>query len=118
MQSRGTIVVIAAEGGLRSSYEFGLSVEGFDVRAFGTVDHALEAEAADGAVCVLIDDTALAADPDPVRAKRLDRPVALLVSGFAAVPEWLAARSAVLTKPLRENELLACVQRFADRVAT
>lgn len=114
MVAANTILVVAPDRAFRQSLEFALEVEGFSVDSHARLTEAAGSSAASEAVCVVVDESALAMDPAARQSlKRMAGPVILLVDGLssAAAADGLT----VLTKPLIGDDLIHVVRGLASR---
>eukprot|EP00913_Durusdinium_trenchii_P008210 g7707.t1 len=101
-----TIVVIAADAGLRQSLSFALDVEGYRFESYSTWEDAKPH--ADDSCCYIFDEDVIRRDEDAAEfAFDPSNPVLILVDG---IPPLLRPNNAlILTKPLDGAELIRSV---------
>lgn len=108
MSVAGTILVVAPEGVLRRSIVFSLEVEGFVLEAHETLEGVVRCPSATGAVCAVIDESAMFATDDMhVALQRITVPVIVLTGGVPRPDLRTDAR--FLSKPLRGPDLVDMV---------
>ncbi|MFQ6242305.1 transcriptional regulator [Sinorhizobium meliloti] len=107
-----TIIVVAADQGLRRSVAFALEVEGYSTESYDTVQ---KAEASSGeALCTILDDEILKSET--VAATRLlnnlGRRAILLVDGLSALQP--RANYTTLTKPFTGADLISVINSVIE----
>jgi FixJ family two-component response regulator len=102
-----SIVVVAADQGLRRSVAFALEVEGYPTESYDTVQKA-EASSRE-ALCTILDDEMLKSEPLAATQllKDIGRRAILLVDGLSALQP--RADYAILTKPFTGADLLGMI---------
>ncbi len=107
-----SIVVVAADQGLRRSVAFALEVEGYSTESYGTVQNA-EASSK-GALCTILDDEILRSEPQVATQflKNLGARGILLVDGLSALQPHVG--NAILTKPFTGPDLLRAINSLIE----
>ncbi|MQX46726.1 transcriptional regulator [Sinorhizobium medicae] len=107
-----TIIVVAADQGLRRSVAFALEVEGYSTEAYETVQ---KAEAYSGeALCTILDDEMLKSETVAATQlfKNLGSRAILLVDGLSAPQP--PADYTTLTKPFTGADLLGVINSLIE----
>ncbi|PII37832.1 transcriptional regulator [Sinorhizobium meliloti CCBAU 01290] len=107
-----TIIVVAADQGLRRSVAFALEVEGYSTESYDTVQKA-EASCRD-ALCTILDDDILRSEPQAAAhflSNRGGRAI-LLVDGLSALQQRVDY--ATLTKPFTGPDLLSVINSLVE----
>ncbi|MQX96295.1 transcriptional regulator [Sinorhizobium medicae] len=102
-----TIIVVAADQGLRRSVAFALEVEGYSTESYDTVQKA-EASCRE-ALCTIVDDDILRSEPQAAAqflSNRGGRAI-LLVDGLSALQQRVD--NTTLTKPFTGADLLGVI---------
>lgn len=102
-----TIIVIAADQGLRRSVAFALEVEGYSTESYDTVQKA-EASCRE-ALCTILDDEILRSEPQAATQFLSDQRgrAILLVDGLSAIRQRVD--NTTLTKPFTGADLLGVI---------
>ncbi|RWP10818.1 MAG: transcriptional regulator [Mesorhizobium sp.] len=117
MVAANTILVVAPDRAFRQSLEFALEVEGFSVDSHAMLTQAEASFAAAKAVCMVVDESALAMDPAARQSLgRMSGPVILLVDGLSSTAA--ADGLTVLTKPIIGDDLIHLVHGLAARFSS
>nr|WP_276574135.1 transcriptional regulator [Ensifer sp. IC4062] len=107
-----TIIVVAADQGLRRSVAFALEVEGYSTESYDTVQNA--EDSSKGALCTILDDEILRSEPQAATQflKKLGSRGILLVDGLSALQPNLG--NAILTKPFTGPDLLGVINSLIE----
>ena len=107
-----TIVVVAADQGLRRSVAFALEVEGFSTESYDTVQKA-EASCRE-ALCTILDDDVLRSEPQAASQFLCNRGgrTILLVDGLSAFQQRVD--NTTLTKPFTGADLLGVINSLIE----
>lgn len=107
-----SIVVVAADQGLRRSVAFALEVEGYTTESYDTVQKAEHSSR--GALCTIVDDEILRSEPQAAKQflKNLGARAVLLVDGLSAHKAHVD--NAVLTKPFTGPDLLGVINSLIE----
>lgn len=118
----GLICVLDDDQDVRSSLESLLRSAGYSVQGFATPEEFLACDAADTAVCLVLDVQLGSANGLDFQQELIesDTPIpVILISGHGDIPMTVRAMRAgavtFLSKPFDEHELLAAVQEAATR---
>nr|WP_280663769.1 transcriptional regulator [Sinorhizobium garamanticum] len=106
-----SIVVVAADHGLRRSVAFALEVEGYSTESYDTVQKAEDSSRE--ALCTILDDEILRSEPQAAAQflKKLGARAILLVDGLSA---HQAPVDNVLTKPFTGPDLLGVINSLIE----
>ncbi|WP_028002378.1 hypothetical protein [Sinorhizobium arboris] len=107
-----SIVVVAADQGLRRSVAFALEVEGYSTESYDTVKKAEESSR--GALCAILDDEILRSEPQAATQflKSLGARAILLADGLSALQAYVD--NTVLTKPFTGPDLLGAINNLIE----
>jgi DNA-binding NtrC family response regulator len=112
-----TILVVAPDRAFRQSLEFALEVEGFSVDSHARLEEAAGSSAASEAVCVVVDESALAMDPEALQSlERMAAPVILLVDRLSSTVA--ADGFTFVTKPIIGDALIHVVHVHAGHLGS
>lgn len=107
-----SIVVVAADPGLRRSVAFALEVEGYPTESYDTVKKAEESSR--DALCTILDDEILRSEPQAATQflKSLGATAILLADGLSALQAHVD--NTVLTKPFTGPDLLGAINNLIE----
>ncbi len=107
-----TIIVVAADQGLRRSVAFALEVEGYYTESYDSVQKA-EASCRE-ALCAIVDDDILRSEPQAAAQFLSNRggPAILLVDGLSALQQRVDYTT--LTKPFTGADLLGVINSLIE----
>lgn len=107
-----TIIVVAADQGIRRSVAFALEVEGYSTESYDTVQKA-EASCRE-ALCTILDDDVLRSEPQAAAQllSNRGRRAILLVDGLSALQQRVD--NTTLTKPFTGADLLGVINSLIE----